>query len=100
MVGAGVLVYVVTRPSADLDGVGSSAIRGFGAKPVHPNAMPRKQWSGSGTVIAAFSATNRSDHAVKLSVPKEPVRDEPRTARDLSETLEALSERGIVDRCA
>jgi hypothetical protein len=68
--GAGVLIYVATRPSADVDGIGSSAIRGFGAKPVHPNAMPRRQWSGTGTVIAAFSATNPRDHDVKLSVPK------------------------------
>jgi hypothetical protein len=71
LIGLGVGVYVYTRPSADLDGPGSFATRGFGAKPVEPKTGPALRYSGTGTVIAAFSATNRRDHAVKLSVPKD-----------------------------
>jgi hypothetical protein len=70
VVGAGVLVYVLTRPSADLDGPGSYATRGFGTKPETRKSGPARRYSGTGTVIAAFSATNRRDHDVKLSVPK------------------------------
>jgi hypothetical protein len=71
LIALGVWVYVYTRPSADLDGPGSSATRGFGTKAAQPETGPARRYSGTGTVIAAFSATNRRDHDVELSVPKE-----------------------------
>jgi hypothetical protein len=91
--GVGVGAYVYSRPSADLDGIGSAATRGFGVKAVPPDAVPQRRYSGTGTVIAAFAASNQRDHAVTLSVPKD-ARDELARSGVRAEVLFVPLQRG------
>jgi hypothetical protein len=64
-IGAG--VYVLTRPSADIDQVGGFVTRSWGDLAERAGS---RRFEGTGTVVAALSARNTRDHAVKLEVPE------------------------------
>jgi hypothetical protein len=68
VVAIGVGVYFFTRPSADIDNTGRFITQSWGGLADRPGA---KRFAGTGTVIAALSARNTRDQAVKVEVPEE-----------------------------
>jgi hypothetical protein len=64
----GVGVYFFTRPSPDIDNTGGFITQSWGGLAKRPGA---KRFAGTGTVIAALSARNTRDQAVKVEVPEE-----------------------------
>ena len=84
VVGGG--VYLLLRPTADIDHINSAFSDGFGGVRAldEDGAGLRRRFAGKGTVIVAISALNTRDHEVELSVPKD--------------ALEALAHWGIEGR--
>jgi hypothetical protein len=70
MVGFG--VFLLTRPSPDVDHLGSYGTIGWGGAHALDEAdAPREHYAGKGTVVAAAGARTLRDHPVKLTVAKD-----------------------------